>query len=588
MNAVYPSMFRMAKRMTHVIARGSLLLALLVSATALQAQQAGLTITGGDERLQANIRAHVTLPDLNCDASAVRLGRFLPAIRQRIVRAGRALGYYQLQQQSHFEITESCWQLVIEVEPGPPVMVAEVNVGVASSAELFSSALQDLPVQEGRQLDQGAYERIKTNLSAQAIEQGFFDARFERSELQLDLVANTARVDMLFEPGERYRIGAVNIAETPALSEDFIRRFFSVAPGDYYSSDALLSVRDSLNTSHYFSSVSVSPLISQAANNEVPVSINLAMRPQHVYAAGLGVTTDIGPRVRFDYEDRYRNRSGHSIVGNSGLSPVQQNLDISYRIPMADPARESLDLSIGYLAEDTDTFTSQSTKAAATYSFINRWNWRQQYFVNVQHDQSDINGERQTADFIIPGVSTDRTSADDALYPSRGWRLFGEIRGASDSLLSSDSFMQVNLAGKLIHSFGSGRVLMRFDIGTTQANDLENLPTSIRYFSGGDQTVRGYKYESLGPVNEVGEVVGGKHKMAMSVEYDFPLTPSWKLAVFADTGNSFNDFTDYDLKTGAGLGIRWLSPIGPIRVDLASALDNDNKLRLHITMGPDL
>lgn len=570
------------------VSYGCVLLALLAQLPAAQAQQATLTISGGDEQLQANIRAHVTLPDLDCDASAVRLGRFLPAIRQRIVRAGRALGYYQLQQQSHFEITDTCWQLVIAVEPGTPVMVSRVEVGVNSNAELFATTLQNLPMQEGQQLNQGAYERIKTDLTAQAIEQGFFDARFERSELQLDLIANNASVDMLFEPGERYRIGNINIEQTPALSEAFIRRFLSLNSGDWYSSQSLLQVRDSLNSSHYFSSVSVTPLVNQAVDNAVPVNVSLAMRPQHVYATGLGVTTDIGPRVRFDYEDRYRNRSGHSIAGNAGLSPVQQNMDVSYRIPMANPATESLDLSVGYLAEDTDTFTSQSTKAAATYSFINRWNWRQQYFLNVQHDESDISGDRLTADFIIPGISLDRTSADDALYPSRGWRLFSELKGASDSLLSSDSFLQLNVAGKLIHSLGSGRVLMRFDVGTTLANDLDALPTSIRYFSGGDQSVRGYKYESLGPTNESGEVVGGKHKMAMSVEYDFPLTQSWKLAVFADSGNAFNNFTDYDLKTGAGLGLRWLSPIGPIRLDLASALDNDNKWRLHITMGPDL
>ncbi len=557
-------------------------------AGALAAQEPELLISGGSERLQANIRAHVSLPELECDASAVRLGRFLPGIRQSVVRAARALGYYHLEQQSRFEFVDACWRLQVDIEPGTPVQVGEVNVAVTRDAALFSNQLQQLPVQPGQQLDQGAYERIKTNLSAQAIEQGFFDARFTRSELQLDLVNNLATVDMLFDPGERYRIGEVNIQQTPELSEDFIRRFLEFAPGDYYSSESLLAMRNSLNSSHYFSSVSVSPLVNQASNNEVPVNVSLAMRPQRVYATGLGMTTDIGPRVRFDYENRYRNRSGHNVIGNAGLSPVQQNLDLSYGIPMSDPATESLNFSVGFLAEDTDTFRNESTKLGMTYSFINGWNWRQHYFLNLQHDESDISGEKLTADFIIPGISMDRTSANDALYPTRGWRLFGEFKGASDTLLSSESFLQLNFAGKLIHSIGSGRVLLRFDAGTTLANDLDRLPTSIRYFSGGDQTVRGYKYESLGPVNDAGEVVGGKHKLAMSVEYDFPVNQSWKLAVFADAGNAFNAFDDYELKTGAGLGVRWLSPIGPIRVDLASALDNDNKIRLHITMGPDL
>lgn len=565
-----------------------LLLLFWVAASGVSAQQPQLQIEGGNERLQANIRAHVTLPDVGCDTSAVRLGRFMPGIRQNIVRAGRALGYYHLQQQSRFEITETCWQLSVQIEAGTPVVIGAIEVAVANDSQLFSSVLGQLPLQEGQQLDQGAYERIKNTLSAQAIEQGFFDARFERSELQLDLVNNTANVDLQFDPGPRYRIGEVTIQQTPELSDEFIRRFLSFSSGDYYSSESLLEMRSSLNSSHYFSSVSVTPLVNRAANNEVPINVSLAMRPQRVYATGLGVTTDIGPRLRFDYENRYRNRSGHTIIGNMGLSPVQQNLDVSYGIPLSRPATESLSISMGYLAEDTDTFSNESTKLAATYSFINRWDWRQHYFVNLQHDESDISGEQLTADFVIPGVSMDRSRADDALYPSRGWRLFAELKGASDTLLSSESFAQFNLGGKLIRSVGSGRFLMRFDIGTTMANDLDRLPTSIRYFSGGDQSVRGYKYESLGPENEIGEVVGGKHRLAMSVEYDFPLTQSWKLAMFVDTGNAFNAFDDYELKTGAGLGIRWLSPIGPIRLDLASALDRDNEYRVHITMGPDL
>ena len=84
------------------------------------------------------------------------------------------------------------------------------------------------------------------------------------------------------------------------------------------------------------------------------------------------------------------------------------------------------------------------------------------------------------------------------------------------------------------------------------------------------------------------DLVGGKHRLSTSIEMDFFVAENWKLAVFADTGNSFDEFDDFELKTGVGVGVRWLSPVGPIRVDVASALDNDNKLRLHITMGPDL
>jgi translocation and assembly module TamA len=566
----------------------ALSLALLALPALTVAQSPGIDIQGAEDTLTANIRAHIQLPDLDCAASAVRLARFLPGIRQRVVRAGRALGYYRLQQVTRFEIDESCWNLVVQVDPGEPVRFDEINVTVDESPELFQSALQSLPVSSGQQLNQSAYEQIKTSLSSLAVEQGFFDARYNRSQLQLDLVNNTADVDLEFSPGPRYRIGAVDIQQSGELSEEFIERFLNLEPGSFYSSSVLLGMRNNLNSSHYFSSVSVTPLIDEAVSNEVPVRVALNMRPRKVYSAGVGVTTDIGPRLRADYEDRYRNRSGHSFEAHAGVSPIQQDVNFRYSIPMRNPATESLDLSAGYIAEDTDTFVSNSAKLAATYRFINRWDWRQQVSLGVQHDESEIGGEVIEADFVIPGISLDRTSADDALYPTRGWRLFGEIKGASDTLLSSESFIQMNIAGKGIRTIGPGRLMLRFDAGTTVTNDLDSLPTSIRYFAGGDQTVRGYRYESLGPENAAGDVIGGKHKLSAGLEYDFPIMDNWKLAVFADAGNAFNDFADYELKTGAGVGVRWLSPIGPIRVDLASALDNDNKLRLHITMGPDL
>jgi len=552
------------------------------------AQSPNFVINGAGPELERNIRAHVSLPELGCDQGGYRLARNLPGIRENIVRAGRALGYYRLEHVTRFEQTESCWELRTDVEPGPAVTITAVDVEVSGQQQFFQPTLNDLPVSTGQQLNQSDYERIKTNLRSLAVENGFFDARFPRSELRLDLVDNVAEIDISFEPGERYRLGAIRMGELDALAPEFIERFLNLEPGDAYSSQALLQLRQSLNGSQYFNSVAVTPAITEAVERRIPVDVELQMRRRHRYAIGLGATTDTGPRVRMDYTDRYLNRRGHSLNGLIGFSPVQQNLDMQYRIPLTDPATESLNLSSGFLREETDSFESETTKLAATYSFINAWNWRQNYFVNLQHDKSVIGSESQNSDLLIGGISLDRTRTDNALNPTRGWRLFGEIKGASEALLSSDSFLQLNLSGKAIRSIGPGRFLLRFDVGTSLMDDIAELPATVRYFTGGDQSVRGYKYDTLGPVNEDGVVLGGKHRLTGSIEYDFTVMPNWKLAVFTDAGNAFNDFNDFELRKSVGLGVRWMSPVGPIRVDLASALDNDNELRLHITMGPDL
>ena len=149
------------------------------------------------------------------------------------------------------------------------------------------------------------------------------------------------------------------------------------------------------------------------------------------------------------------------------------------------------------------------------------------------------------------------------------------------------SFLQLYASGKVVRAFGPGRALIRMEAATTIVDGVEELPVSIRFFTGGDQSVRGYQYRSLGALNDLGEVIGGKHLLTGSAEYDFDVRPGWKGAVFVDAGNSFADFANFELYRSAGLGIRWLSPIGPIRADVAKGLD-DGSFRLHITMGPDL
>lgn len=564
------------------------LLSLAIHTAHAQPTEPLLNITGAPEELERNIRAHVSLAGLACDASTIRLNRALPGIRQNLLRASRALGFYHLTSNLELVRTPDCWNLDITVEPGTVVTIGEVRISVDSSEAQFASLLDDMPIQRGDTLNHAAYERLKSELSAVAVEQGFFAARFDSSQLLLDLENNSADIDIEFAPGERFRFGDIEIAPIEELSDEFIHRYIEFNADSYYSAATLIELRNSLNDSLYFSEVSVTPALSAAVDQRVPIQVALRTRPRRVYSIGAGVTTDIGPRVRMDYEDRYLNPRGHKIDVRSGASPIQQNLDATYLIPMENPATERLQISSGFLAEDNDTYQNLTSKLGVSYSFINFFNWQQNYFVNFQHDDYTLNDQTEVADILLTGVNVSRTSADDALYPTRGWRLFGQLSGASSSLLSTTTFLQLNLSGKLIQTVGPGRFLFKFDVGTSLVDDLFELPVSLKYFSGGDQSVRGYRYQSLGPRNTAGEVEGGKHVLSTGVEYDFAVANNWKLAVFTDLGNSFNDWDDYKLNQSVGMGIRWLSPIGPIRFDLASALDDGNKLRLHVTMGPDL
>ncbi|MDC4226629.1 MAG: BamA/TamA family outer membrane protein [Candidatus Manganitrophus sp.] len=141
-----------------------------------------------------------------------------------------------------------------------------------------------------------------------------------------------------------------------------------------------------------------------------------------------------------------------------------------------------------------------------------------------------------------------------------------------------------------VPSRSSGRLLLRGEFGWTSVSNFDDLPVSLRFFAGGDRSVRGYGYNTLGPENESGEVIGGRYLATGSVEYDYRIAEQWGVALFYDIGNAANEI-DWDLnpQDRVGIGGRWYSPVGPIRVDLAYALDRPGlAFRVHINMGPDL
>ena len=564
-----------------------------------------VNITGAPALLTENIRAHVGTPDERCNANLRRLNRLLPGIRRDIERAAQAIGYYQLSHQVRFteavisedpDAEPSCWQLDITVTPGEPVRFGTINVDITDPARrpLFAPVLADLPLQSGQVLDHSQYERLKSALSSHAVENGFFAARFLQSELAIDLQNSQANVNLSFEPGERYRFGEISISPLNELSDEFLSRFLTFEPGDEYASDALIRLRQNFNDSQYFNQIAVTPQLSQAVNQHVPVTIDLATRPRRAYSAGAGVSTDNGPRLRLNYEDRFINRRGHRLNADLALSTLQQEPSLSYVVPLTDPVNDSLRFSAGFQRQETDSYTSNTSRIGVTWRSLVWNNWVQNVFVNYQSEKAELNNvteERLIAptrtNSTISGINWARTRADNPIYPTNGWRLFLQASGAHENLLSDMTFAQLYGSAKLIHSIGPGRLILRTEAATTLADELLELPVSVRFFTGGDQSVRGYQFNALGAANNNGEVVGGKHLLVGSVEYDLPVYGGWSVAAFLDSGNSFQDFGNMTLKESAGLGVRWLSPIGPIRVDIAKGLD-DGGFRFHITMGPDL
>lgn len=569
---------------------------LLGVAPSLWAASPEIRIEGGSDRLRDNVRSFISIADEPCETPLWRMRARLRELQRQVQSAGQALGYYQLESEHDLSRNDECWSLTLTLTPGEPVRLARVDIEIKGDGHddgAFRSIREQPGLRVGDVLDHGRYESLKSRFGVLASARGYFEGRFERSRVVVDQDANSAHLELIYHTGPRYRFGDIRL-EHDILDGSFIRRYFTFEAGEPYATDPMLELKSRLNASDYFRSVRVNPLLQQLDGDTVPVLVELEGRKRHGYSVGAGYATDTGPRLLLGYENRYVNNRGHAFNADLEVSEVGTNVEAAYRIPMSRPANEMLRIYTGYQDEKTDDTVSALNTVGASYTRSEEGSdWLQTYSLNFEREYYEVGGQpERRSDLLVPAFSLSRTRSDGSNYPLSGWSFLGRISGSPSTLGSDTSFVQLYTRVKGIYGIGPGRLLLRAEGGYTEVGEFSDLPVSQRFFAGGDASVRGYDYKSIGPEalsEETGKpvVVGGRHLLTTSVEYDYRVLDSWAIAAFVDQGNAF-DHSDFNFKRSAGLGIRWLSPIGPVRVDVARALDDDEGWRVHLSMGPDL
>ena len=201
----------------------------------------------------------------------------------------------------------------------------------------------------------------------------------------------------------------------------------------------------------------------------------------------------------------------------------------------------------------------------------------------------EIADEQRSSSLLYAEGLLTRKRTDDPMFTTRGLSVLYGLRLSAESLLSDTSLVQVRAEAKWIRPASKdSRVILRAQLGAMAVDDFDALPPELRFFAGGDRSVRGFDYQQIGEVNETGGVIGGKYLTVVSGEYEHYFLEKWGAAVFVDAGDAYN--SQFDANVGAGLGVRWRSPVGLIRVDVAVPVvtELEDKIRFHITVGPDL
>ncbi len=549
-------------------------------------------IEGVTDALLENVRNTLSIIQYRDDANLGRpwVQRLHGKAESEIRSALKPYGYYRPTVDKALSRRDDGWMASYRIDPGVPVPIRSADVqlfGAGAGEAGFQKLVKAQPLPVGAPLNQPRYDSLKSSLQKRALEQGYFDAQFLRHEIRLDLDAYHADIVLHYDTGARYRLGEVTFAPS-SLSDDFLARYVTFKPGDNYSTKAVLGLQEALTDSDYFSSVDVIAQRERAEDLQVPVNVTVVPHKRNKYTFGLGYGTDTGARASAGWERRLVNKRGHRFATDLRLSEVKNNLSAGYSVPLRNPRTEKLTYSAGYFDSDTDSNRSQTILLGASRT-DSRWGSSETLGLSFQREDFSVGGIDDTALLLMPEASWLWVRADDRIYSSRGMRLQLSVRGASEALLSSTTFVQTQLQAKFIQKvFSASRIILRGDAGISYVPDFRELPSSQRFFAGGDQSVRGYDYESLAPTDANGVILGGRNLLVGSAEYEHPIKGKWSAAVFVDTGAAIDSLTDR-LSTGAGIGLRWRSPIGLIRIDVASALSKDgHPLRLHLVIGPDL
>ncbi len=551
-----------------------------------------LRIEGVSGDVRANLEAYVgklTAEDLR------NWRETLPRLRTAAREAMQAVGYYRAD--VRFSRPDER-QVLLQITPGEPVIVRSLKLrfqGEAGNDIAFTALLDTLPMREGDIFHHGRYEAIKTQVQDLALERGYFAGKWVDHAVNVLEPEQVADITLIYDSGKRYTFGPVsfrNAAEGKPLPirEELLQRLVPFSEDAPYEAGKVIEFNKALLDSRYFSDVRVRADAGMAVDNAIPVGVTVASGKRNQVDLGAGYATDVGPRLSLDWRRPLLNDGGHSIETTSELSPVRQTVDLKYSIPWTHPLNDTLQLFSGFKREELDTQVTYNTTLGVERLKRRPSGWQTSYSLRYSRESySKTSGEKGSSVLLLPGVSLSRTRSRGGTDPYWGDRQYYQAEFASPQLLSDADLISLRVGWRLLRTLADRhQFLLRADGGAILTNDFDSVPLNMRFYAGGDQSVRGYDYQSLSPRDSNGLITGARNLVTFSGEYGYKFAARWRAAAFVDEGNAFNAVNE-GLKTGAGIGIRWISPVGPIRLDLAWGLSGQNASpRIHFFMGPAL
>ncbi|APE03650.1 outer membrane protein assembly factor [Alteromonas mediterranea] len=587
---------------THLVLMCGVLLSLICTLTSTAQAQEGISynIQGvKDDKLRNNIRLH--LNSLDVEKALLTDPYWQGEVSDTVATALQPYGYYNSETNV---VIDDGDKVTVNVSLNAPLTINKVTreiIGAGREDKAFRERFNALKLKEGDVLNQTIYESFKSSMFNYALSNGYFDFHWQATRLDLVRGAKQANVLLIAQSGPQYQFGELKIVGEDK-AKAIISRLKPFETGDAYSSAVLSDFNRRLNQSGYFNRVIARPVVSDAEGLRVPVEVSLQHRPTDAFNVSLGAATDTGPRVRLGWERPWVNDKGHSVSSDIFISEPEQSVTADYRIPMKNITRDYASIEAGYqFIEYANTSFESETLSLSAHRYWQKNDSPWQHdgsitYLRETYDQGELS--TNTTSLVLPGYSLTYRNKDSELNISNGSYIQMLAQYGKEGFGSDIDFAKAVVEATLIRTFNDvHRISLRGEAGAIKTNSFDEVPTSLRFYAGGDQSVRGFDYREISPTADViapetGELVtdsiGGKYLLTTSVEYAYRVADNWRVAAFVDAGTATND-TSTTLTYSVGPGVHWLSPIGPVRLYVARGFAPDeNTWQLHIMLGPEL
>lgn len=565
-------------------------------------------VVSDDRQVASHLRQHMDIqrfrsfPDLQPGELRRLLGEAEANARDLLA----AIGYFQptlaLRMERPPRGADGVRRVVVEVDPGQAARVSAHDIGFAEpmasdpQAEGLRRTVRDgWLLRADRPFTQEAWDGAKAAGLRRLQRDRYPAARIAHSEARVDAEAGLADLHVTYDAGAPYRFGALDLRGVERYDADGIRNIARIPTGRDYSESALLDAQQRLVGSGYFDSAFLMLDPDEADPDHATVIAQLREARYQKVVFGLGFSTDTGPRVSVDHTHNQMWPFGWRALNQLAVGTSTQRLATQWT---AMPRASGWAWYTGAALERSDDYGDFRTRSASllggrmkSAEHIDR-----RYYLQYDTSSTDGVGAPTGSSSLLGNYAWTGRYFDDRTNPTAGYGLAAEAGVGFTLSPRQDPFLRLAARALRFWPFGAAneagkrsRLALRADLGAIQAASGVNIPVRLLFLTGGDATVRGYGYQTIGTRLADGSIYGARYMGAGSVEWQRPVklfgdAASFEHTLFVDSGTATDSLRRYSFHTGVGTGMRWSSPVGPLQLDVAYGLE-DRQVRLHLRMG---